>query len=242
MTIWKIDFAVNADYVILLHHDGSILFPCLLSESPTVWTIGGRCRRSLGDPSVLQPELGMAVSASCWNRLPRKGASQVQHVCHCEYALMRCTTGTGRLRRGQENVHTTDRIPLSIFGGEQVCRLLRTTRRMFRCHYYGDSGDSAIMRIAGFELGDSLQIHSCSTGVIQGTEPVALVGLETYVQNQSLVHGNFDKSKSCSTCGTRLSGFGSDSASDRHARLKNGFNLPRPLSSRSAQTGLRMTR
>jgi hypothetical protein len=33
-----------------------------------------------------------------------------------------------------------------------------------------------------FELGDILQIRSCSTGLAQPAEPATLVGLETYVQ------------------------------------------------------------
>jgi AraC-like DNA-binding protein len=40
------------------------------------------------------------------------------------------------------------------------------------------------------ELGDMLQIRSCSTGLTRQVEPMALVGLETYVQNHLLVHGN----------------------------------------------------
>jgi uncharacterized protein DUF6597 len=63
-----------------------------------------------------------------------------------------------------------------------------------------------------FELCDSLQIRSCSTGVIQATEPVALVGLETYVQNRLLVHGNFE----------------SFAIRFRPAALKQLFGLPMP--------------
>jgi AraC-like DNA-binding protein len=42
------------------------------------------------------------------------------------------------------------------------------------------------------ELGDSLQICSCSTGLTHQPEPVMLVGPETYVQNHLLVHGHFE--------------------------------------------------
>jgi len=43
-----------------------------------------------------------------------------------------------------------------------------------------------------FELGDMLQIRSCSTGLIRRVETTSLVGLETYVQHHLLVHGNFE--------------------------------------------------
>ena len=43
-----------------------------------------------------------------------------------------------------------------------------------------------------FELGDSIGVRSSRTGLNDRAETAALVGLETYVQNQLLLRGNFE--------------------------------------------------
>jgi AraC-like DNA-binding protein len=43
-----------------------------------------------------------------------------------------------------------------------------------------------------FELGDSIGIHSSRTGLNERAETAAVVGLETYAQNQLLLRGDFE--------------------------------------------------
>jgi AraC-like DNA-binding protein len=63
-----------------------------------------------------------------------------------------------------------------------------------------------------FELGDMLQIRSCSSDVTRRVEPAALVGLETKVQNHLLVDSNFENFQ----------------VHFRPAALKQLFGLPMP--------------
>ncbi|MBV8864733.1 MAG: hypothetical protein JO210_04960 [Acidobacteriaceae bacterium] len=95
--------------------------------------------------------------------------------------------GDGRKLPAQETQHSHPSLSASRF-------VHRYIQRKGRLH--GDGMTISVIArscaLLDFELGDIWQIRSCRTGLTQTVEPVTLVGLETYVQNQLLVSGNFE--------------------------------------------------